>query len=351
MTSPDAVRAEHASLRAAMSAFRHPSFAASLWQLADTFVPLLAIFALMYWSVDALPYWVTLLCAIPAAGLVVRVFIIQHDCGHGAFFRSRWANTALGRVCGLLTCTPYEAWRRQHAGHHAGWNDLDRRDLGVDIYSTCLTMAEYRRLSPWRRRLFAISRHPVVAQLLLPPLVFLVLYRLPFDMPRNWRIERRAVQFTNLGLLAIVVALGSAFGYRAVALVHLPVMVLAAIVGVWLFSVQHRFPGVLWERHADWNFVRASLEGSSMLRLPRPLQWFTGNIGFHHVHHLDPRIPNYRLEGCHASHPAFRRAKILSLRDGLGATRHVLWDEDRGEMVRLPRGARGPQSGAAATGS
>ncbi|BBK36314.1 fatty acid desaturase [Allostella sp. ATCC 35155] len=337
MSYAGSANAERASLRAAMSVFRQPSLGTSLWQVANTFVPLLAICAFMYWSVDALPYWVTALCAIPAAGLVVRVFIIQHDCGHGSFFPSRRANTALGRLCSMVTWTPYEAWRRQHAGHHAGWNDLDRRDIGVDIYSTCLTTDEYRALSPWRRRLFALSRHPVVAQLLLPPMVFLVLYRLPFDMPKSWRAERRAVQVTNIGLLALVIGLGSAFGYRTVALVHLPIMTLAAIIGVWLFSVQHRFPGARWERHATWSPVTASLEGSSMLQLPRPLQWFTGNIGFHHVHHLDPGIPNYRLEQCHRSHPACSRVTVLSLGSSLHAGNHVLWDEARGEMVRLPR--------------
>lgn len=337
MTGLDVARVEHASLRSAMAAFRSPSIGASLWQVANTFLPLLAICAFMYWSLDVLPYWMTALCIVPAAGLVVRIFIIQHDCGHGSFFRTRAANKTLGMICSLVTCTPYEAWRRQHASHHSRWNDLDRRDLGVDIYSTCLTTTEYQRLSPRKRRLYRLSRHPVVTQLLLPPLIFLALYRLPFDMPKSWRVERRAVYWTNACLLGVIVALGSAVGYRAVIMVQLPIMVLASVIGVWLFSVQHRFAGTRWERHETWNFVAASLEGSSMLQLARPLQWFTGNIGFHHVHHLDPRIPNYRLARCHASHPAFRRVRPLSLRSSFGAVAHVLWDEERGEMVRLPK--------------
>ncbi|MCC7273624.1 MAG: fatty acid desaturase [Alphaproteobacteria bacterium] len=337
MHSPIAGRAEFASVRAATSAFRSPILRHSLWQVANTFPPFFAICAFMYWGAATLPYWVTLLAAVVAAGFVVRIFIIQHDCGHGSFFNSRRANSVLGFVCSLVTCTPFAAWRRQHAGHHSGWNDLDRRDLGVDIYSTCLTVAEYGALTRRRRFLYRLSRHPLVTQILLPPLVFLVLYRLPFDMPATWRSERRAVLLTNAGLLAVFVALGVSLGFGAVLRVQLPIMVIAAIVGVWLFSVQHRFAGVRWARHENWNFVTASLEGSSHLALPRPLQWFTGNIGYHHIHHLDPRIPNYRLQPCHEANPTLQRATVLTLWNSLRATSHVLWDEERREMVRFPR--------------
>lgn len=273
--------------------------------------------------------------ALPAAGLVVRVFALQHDCGHGSLFRSRRANDAVGRFCSLFTLTPYGHWRRQHAGHHAVWNDLDRRDRGTDIYSTCATVAEYRAMGRWRRLGHRAARHPLVAQLLLPPLVFLVLYRIPFDAPPAWERERRGVHLTNLALAACYGGLCVLLGVGPVASVLLAVMVPASVAGVWLFSVQHRFEGVRWSRHAEWDPVTASLEGSSFLRLPRVLRWFTASLGFHHVHHLAPRVPNHRLEDCHDAHPAFATARVLTLRDALAAPRHALWDEEAGRMVTL----------------
>lgn len=336
MARTDRARDDRAAIRAAVSAHRAPSLGRSLGQVANSFLPFLALCAAMYWMVDALPYWVTLLAAVVAAGLVVRIFIIQHDCGHGSFFRARWANTLLGTLCSLVTFTPYAAWRRQHAGHHAHWNNLDHRASGVDIYSSCLTLAEYRRLSPWRQRAYRAARHPLVSQLLLPPLVFLLLYRVPFDTPPTWHGERRAVHLTNLGLVAMFLGLGASFGFGAMVMVQLPIIVLAAIIGVWLFSVQHRFECTLWARRDDWDFVSASIEGSSFLKLPRVLQWFTGNIGFHHIHHLDPRIPNYRLQACHDANPALQGAPVLTLRASLRAGTYALWDEDQRRMIRFP---------------
>jgi omega-6 fatty acid desaturase (delta-12 desaturase) len=278
-------------------------------------------------------YGFTLLLAVPCAGLVLRIFSIQHDCGHGAFFRSRRLNDALGAACSLLTLAPYLSWRRQHAGHHGVWNNLDRRNSGADIYSTCLTADEYRSLGPWRRRWYRLSRSPVVANLVLPPLVFLVLYRFPFDMPAGWRRERIAIQLTNLALVALFGGLGLVFGFGQVAAIHLPVMVLASIVGVWLFSVQHRSEEAAWARHDEWNAVTASLQGSTYLRLPRILQWFTGNIGLHHVHHLNPRIPNYRLQQCHEAVAELRRVPVVTLRSAFRSMLYVLWDERGQRMV------------------
>src|SRR5216683_8378931 len=231
----------------------------------------------------------------------------QHDCGHGSFFRSRWANELIGSLCSLMTLTPYAFWRRQHARHHGSWNNLDRRAAsGLDIYSSCLTVAEYRALGRWRRRLVRLANHPIVANLLLPPLVFVILYRVPFDAAKGWRHERLGVYLTNLALADFIGGLGLAVGYGRVAAVQLPIMVIASIVGVWLFSIQHRFEHAQWMPDASWSFAVASLGGTSYLRLPRLLQWFTGNIGFHHVHHVDPRIPNYRLEECHNADAGFQ---------------------------------------------
>lgn len=312
--------------------FQAPMLGASAAQAITSFGGYFAAWAAMY-VLSGVSYWLSLTLTPLASGFLVRIFIIQHDCGHMSFFRGRRANDALGFACSLLTLTPYAAWRRQHAGHHAVWNDLDRRYSGADIYSSCLTVAEYRLLPPLRRWWYRTTRHPLVANILLPPLVFLGLYRVPFDMPREWRRERRAVYVTNAALVAMFGGLALLLGAGKVAAVQLPITVVASIVGVWLFSVQHRGETALWVRHDDWDAVTASLQGSTFLRLPGLLQWFTGNIGYHHVHHLHPRIPNYRLQECHESIPALRDVPPLSFRDGLRAVRAVLWDEERGRMV------------------
>ncbi len=312
-----------------------PDLGSSLAQIVTSFGGLFAVCTAMYLLFDR-SFWLALALAPLAAGFVIRIFIIQHDCGHVAFFRSRRANDILGMACSLFTLAPYASWRRHHAGHHGIWNNLDRRDSGVDIYSTCLTVNEYRALGYWRRLGYRLIRHPLVANVVLPPLVFLVLYRLPFDAPEEWRRERRAVYGTDLALIAVIGGLGLLVGFGSVVAVQLPVMVIAAIVGVWLFSVQHRFENTVWLRGAAWQFEAAALQGSSYLRLPRILQWFTGNIGFHHVHHLNPRIPNYRLQACHEASPGLWAAPTLTLGNALMQWRYVLWDEDLGRMVRFP---------------
>jgi omega-6 fatty acid desaturase (delta-12 desaturase) len=320
-----------------LAAYQAPIQGRALWQLGSTLAAYAAALSAMYAAALHGAWWLALLLAVPAAGFVVRLFIIQHDCGHASFFHARWANTAIGWLCSLATFTPYTSWRRQHAQHHAVWNNLDRRDHGADIYSTCLTLREYQALPPVRRALYRLVRHPLVSQLLLPPLVFLLLYRVPFDMPRSWRKERLGVYLCNAALLAVFGTLVMLLGAGPVLLVHLPVMVVASIVGVWLFSVQHRFEEALWARQPNWDAVRASLGGSSYLRLPQPLQWFTGNIGFHHIHHLLPRVPNYRLQECHQADPALAAGVItLTLREALCAPTYALWDEERGRMVKFP---------------
>jgi omega-6 fatty acid desaturase (delta-12 desaturase) len=323
---------------ARLALFQAPSLPRSLLQLITTAAPYGASVAFMYYAYYHLSPWVSLALALPTAGLVVRLFIIQHDCGHGSFFRSRWANESVGSVCSLMTFTPFALWRRHHAAHHAIWNNLDKRPGGGDIYSSCMTLQEYDALSPLRQRLYRAALHPLVAQLLLPPVLFVLLYRIPLDTPKAWRKERIAVHLTNLGIGALLATLIVLLGWRSVVLVQLPVIVLASIIGVWLFSVQHRFEGSLWSHQTEWSALGASLQGSSWLRLPRVLQWFTGNIGFHHVHHLLPRVPNYRLQACHASDPAFAaNVTGLSFWQALRAPSFTLFDEKRGRMVRFPR--------------
>ena len=319
-------------MRAATARFQAPVLWKSLWQAGSSLVLFIAVCALMYLSVPV-SYWLTLCLAVLAAGLVVRIFVIQHDCGHGSFFISRGANDALGMICSIFTLTPYAHWRRQHAGHHANWNNLDRRSSGIDIYSSCLTVAEYRALPRWRRLFFRLVHHQLVASVLLPPLVFLCLYRVPFDTPRTWTRERCAVYATNATIGAVIVGLGLMLGLGRVMVVQLPITVIASIVGVWIFSVQHRFDTTLWQGQAHWSAETASLKGSSYLRLPRTLQWFTANIGFHHVHHLNPRVPNYRLQACHRAIPALQGVQTLTMWSGLRALSFVLWDESRQQMV------------------
>ena len=329
------------TMLARLAQFQMPSTGRSVTQLAITAMPYAAIVAFMYYAYYHISPWLSLALALPAAGFVVRLFIIQHDCGHGAYFRSRWANEVVGLLCSLTTFTPYALWRRHHANHHAVWNNLDRRPTGGDIYSGCLTLQEYEALSPIRQRLYQAALHPLVAQLLLPPVVFILVYRIPFDTPKGWRKERINVYLTNLALGGFLLTLALLLGWQPVLLVQLPVIVVASIIGVWLFSVQHRFEHSLWARQADWTAAGAALHGSSWLRLPKVLQWFTGNIGFHHVHHLVPRVPNYRLQAAHRAEPAFAaNVTGLTLWQALRAPTFTLWDEARGLMVRFPKRRR-----------
>ena len=317
--------------RKAATAFAQPIKGQGAFQLLTSFGPFIAACAAMY-LVFPISYFLTLALAVPAGALLVRIFIVQHDCGHGSFFASASANAMVGRACSLFTMTPFANWARQHSLHHASWSNLDRRQ-GGDLYSVCLTVREYLALSRWRRLLHRVPRHPLVANVLLPPLVFLVLYRVPFDTPRGWVRERRSVYFTNAALVALFATLALLLGWREVLMVHLPLMVVASILGVWLFSLQHRFETARWKRREDWNAVDASLEASSWFALPRILHWLTGNIGFHHVHHLNPRVPNYRLGAAHDAVQALWPIKPLSLMNGLRAPWLTLWDEASGRLV------------------
>jgi acyl-lipid omega-6 desaturase (Delta-12 desaturase) len=326
--SPDA------EVRQAAATFARPNGWRSAGQLVTSFGPFFAGCAAMY-LVFPVSYLLTLALAVPTGALLVRVFIVQHDCGHGSFFGSRRANTMVGWLCSLFTFTPYANWSRQHGLHHADWNNLDRTGGGSDIYSACLTVRDYLALSPWRRFFYRLPRHPLIANILLPPVVFLLLYRVPFDTPRGWARERRSVYLTNTALACLYGTLVALLGWRQVLLVHLPIMVVASIVGVWLFSLQHRFETAHWTAKGEWRFIEAALDGASWFRLPRVLHWLTGNIGFHHVHHLNPRVPNYRLREAHEAVHALRPVQPLTLWRGFAATLLTLWDERRGRLVRF----------------
>lgn len=321
--------------RKTAAAFAQPDGRRAILQLATSLGPFITGYVAMY-LVLPISWPIGLVLALPTGALLVRVFIIQHDCGHGSFFASRCANTMVGRLCSLMTLTPFACWSRQHAQHHAAWNDLDRgTGSGTDMYSACLTVRAYRALTPRQRLLYRLPRHPLVANVLLPPLIFILIYRLPFDTPRAWIRERQSVHFTNLTLVILLGVLTMLIGWREVLLVQLSIIVVASILGVWLFSLQHRFETAHWMASGDWTFVEAALHGSSWLRLPPPLNWLTGNIGFHHVHHLNPRVPSYRLRQAHNAVQKVCPVLPLSLRGGLRALRLTLWDEASGRLARF----------------
>lgn len=319
-----------------LRAYQAPIFSTALLQALSTFGLYIACMVAMYLSLK-LSVWITLALSIPASGLIVRIFMLQHDCGHNSFFRSRRLNSVVGHLCSLITFTPFLYWRRLHARHHQSWNNLDNRGIAADFFSDCATVAEYQAMTPWQKRLYRLSHHPLLVHFLLPPVVFLVLYRLPFDMPRTQKRERRSVYLLDLALVVLFGGLIMAFGLKSVLLVHLPTIVLAAIIGIWLFSVQHRFEDAHWARKAEWNSAKASLHGASYLKLPVVLQWFSGNIGLHHVHHLRPGIPNYRLQACHDECPEVTNGvTVLTLKEALKAPSYTLWDETLNRMVPLP---------------
>lgn len=313
--------------RETVARFVEPDLKQSLWQVINTLIPYFMCWVAMVYSLQV-SYWLTLLLAIPAAGFMVRTFIIFHDCGHGSFFKSKRANDILGIVTGIITFTPYYRWRHHHALHHATAGDLDRRGVG-DVYT--MTVGEYQVLPFHKKFLYQLSRNPLLMFTIGSAAVFLIAHRFPYKT--TGKRERNSVYWTNLALVGIFGAAALTIGWQAYVLIQLPILILGTTVGVWLFYVQHQFEDVYWERHANWSFEAAALQGSSFYKLPRLLQWITGNIGFHHIHHLNPRVPNYNLEKCHKSNPIFQAVEPLTLLGSLRSLSLRLWDEDKRLMV------------------
>lgn len=308
--------------------YQNPSLQRSLWQVANTLIPYIVLLTLMYVSLSY-SYWLSLALALPAGGLLTRAFIIFHDCGHGSFFKSQRANNFLGTICGLLVFTPYYQWRFEHAIHHATSGDLDRRGLGA---IETLTVAEYRGLPGFKRLGYRLYRHPLVMLGLGPAYMFLLQHRLPIGaIQEGW--AWRSVLANNLGLALLAAVLVPFVGLRTMLIAHLPVVVLAAIVGVGLFYVQHQFERCRWMRHRAWTATAAALEGSSYLLLPQPFRWLTANIGLHHVHHAASRVPFYRLPAALDAHPALTMVPRLAARDIVAAFGLGLWDELSGRLV------------------
>ncbi|MCW5733048.1 MAG: fatty acid desaturase [Enhydrobacter sp.] len=334
MTSPQTggtdAAAEARAWPQILARYREPSTGRGVLEIAVTVLPLVALWALVWTAVHFGYWWLGLLLALPAAGFLVRLFLIQHDCSHGAFFRHRQANDWIGRIAGVVTLTPYGLWRRDHALHHASTGNLDRRGIG-DIDT--LTVDEYTARSFWGRLRYRLYRHPLVMFGIGPAYLFFLQHRLPFGQMRaGWRPWASAMA-TNAGIALAAAALIWLIGLQAFLLVHLPIMLLAASLGVWLFYVQHQFARTSWDRHEDWTLHGAALHGSSHYDLPGFLRWITANIGMHHVHHLCSTIPYYRLPRVMRDHPQLRDIGRLTLGQSLRCVPLVLWDERRRRLV------------------
>ncbi len=312
-----------------LAPYRQPSNWRGIVEIGITLIPLVALWILIWVTLD-IGYWLSLLLAVPAAGFMVRLFMIQHDCGHGGFFRHRLVNDWVGRVLGVLTATPYDFWRRTHALHHATSGNLDRRGLGdVDT----LTVREYQALSLWGRLRYRLYRHPAVMFGIGPTYLFVLRNRLPLGLMREGWGPWLSTMATNFAIAAVVATLIWFMGIGTFLLVHMPVMLLAASIGVWLFYVQHQFEHTFWDENPQWDRHEAALHGSSHYDLPGVLRWFTANIGMHHVHHLSSGIPYYRLPQALRDHPELRSVSRLTLLQSFGCVRLVLWDENQRRMV------------------
>ena len=307
--------------------------------LTQLFTSAVMFFILWYAAYRALSvgYWLTLLLSVPTAGFVMRLFMIQHDCGHGSFFKSRKVADLVGFWIGVLTLTPYRYWRKTHAHHHAHAGDLAFRGLG-DVET--ITASEYRKRSSYGRLRYRLYRNPFVLLGLGGLFVFALKHRFPWDISKQWKREWASIWKTNAMLLVIVVLLGQTIGLKAALLVHLPVLVISASVGVWLFYIQHQFEDTYWHEHADWAYFDAALQGSSHLVLPKPLQWITASIGIHHIHHLSARIPNYRLQQCMNENSELQHVTRITIWEGIKTLNLSLWDEDSRRLVSFREARR-----------
>ncbi len=317
----------------ALADFRDPSPRRSIVEIVLTALPFLALWIAMAVLIER-GHWWSLILTVPAAAFLVRLFIIQHDCGHGSFFRSRRANDWVGRLLGIVTLTPYDQWRKSHAGHHAAVGHLDRRGIG-DVRT--MTVREYLAASPGERFRYRFIRHPAILFGLAPAYLFLLQNRIPGkSLGGNWRAWISPM-LTNVAILCVVVAICVAVGTTTFLAIHLPIALLSATVGVWLFYVQHQFEDTYWQAGDEWVHSNAALHGSSFYDLPQPLRWFTGDIGIHHVHHLGSKIPFYRLAEVMDAIPDLKETGRLTLWTSLKCIPLALWDEDSGQLVSFRR--------------
>jgi acyl-lipid omega-6 desaturase (Delta-12 desaturase) len=327
MTQQQCTDSAQESWRTMITKYQRSDIGRSIWQIVNSFVPFFVLVAAMYFSLEY-SYWITLALAIPAAGFQVRTFIIFHDCTHGSFFKSQKVNDIVGILSGLLTLTPYYEWRHNHAIHHATGSDLDNRGTG-DVWM--LTVKEYLALSSWERLKYRVYRNPFAMFLIGPLVMFFIAHR--FTSEHSGPKEKKSVHWTSAVLAVITVGMSLLIGFVPFIMVMLPTIWIAGIFGLWLFYVQHQFEGTYWEHHSGWDFFESALKGSSFYKLPKVLQFFSGNIGFHHIHHLSPRIPNYKLSKAQKEVPLFQSVKPITLFSSFHFLVLKLWDEEQRTLV------------------
>ena len=322
------IDAQRASIRATLARYQNPSISRSTWQLMNTLVPFFGLWAAAAYVYQNFSYWFVLPIVILAAGFMVRAFIIFHDTCHGSFFASKRMNDIVGRILGVIVFTPYDYWKHDHSVHHATAGNLDKRGIG-DVPTW--TVEEYRS-KPWYMRLaYRLMRQPLILLTVVAFYIFAISHR--FWLPSaGWR-EKQSVIYTNLGLAVVIAGLIWLVGWQTFLAVQLPILLLASSGGIWLFYVQHNFEGTYWEHQSNWDFYKAGLIGSSFYKLPAILNWFSGNIGYHHLHHLSPRIPNYYLPKAQKDHPLFEQVRPLTLLGSLKSLSYRLWDENRKILV------------------
>ena len=316
-----------------VSKYQKSDILKSVWQIANSFIPFIAILYLMYLSL-AVSYGLTLLLALPAAGFVVRLFIIQHDCGHRAFFKSRKANNITGMLLSIFTLTPYLYWKKSHSIHHAGTGNLEQRGVG-EIYT--MTVEEYLQKSRWGKFKYRMYRNPFILFVFFPYILFTIVYRFPVSRSEDLRPFNKSVYLTDLLLGLLAAGIIWIIGWQAFLMIQIPIYFISSTAGMWIFYVQHQFEDTYWNSGDEWNYAQAAINGSSYFKLPKLLQWFTGNIGFHHIHHLSPKIPNYRLEKCYKENPEFQKATVLTLRSSLRSILLKLWDEKQKKLISFYR--------------
>ena len=307
--------------------YNHPDLPRSVWQICNSVIPYIFMWFVMYRSLQY-SYWLTLLLSLVATGFLIRIFIIFHDCGHRSFFVSKRANNIVGMIMGIITLTPFYRWHHQHWIHHSTSGNLDKRGIG-DVWT--MTVDEYLKSSKWDRFLYRAFRNPLIMFTLGPVLV--VLYQNRTTRKDMTKQEKWNVYFTNIVILVVAASISMLIGIKAYLLIQLPVILFGHSIGIWLFYIQHQFDDVEWERQNKWDYKVSALSGSSFLKLPALLKWFTGNIGYHHVHHLSSRIPNYYLEKCHNENEIFREVKPIKLFSTFRALTLGLWDEASRRMI------------------
>jgi omega-6 fatty acid desaturase (delta-12 desaturase) len=336
MNAPDSLTNPHV-WKNLVSRYQKSQTRKSIWQLSNTFIPFVLIWLVMLYALDY-SFWITLLLAFPAAGFSIRLFIFQHDCGHGSFFKSQRANDLCGLFCSIFTFTPYHYWRKKHAIHHKSAGNLRQRGIG-DIYT--MTVSEYFSLTRWGKLKYRLYRNPLILFIIFPAILFLIVYRFPSPRDKAMKNYQFGVYMTSLVIGLLIASLIWLVGLKAFLLIQLPISIITSSTGTWLFFVQHQFENTYWADDENWDFSKAALQGSSYYKLPKVLQWFTGNIGFHHIHHLSPRIPNYLLEKCQKENPELQEsATVLTLRTSFKSMLLSLWDEKQKKLVSFRQSKR-----------